>query len=155
MIFRNWYFLSNKMTDPERSLEPFIAALGERYRSQWLFLGLKHIADFVLLDRKVVIEVDGDSHDTPEQQRKDILHTLGLGKLGYAVVRVSNKEALENPAGVIARLPALLAARPSTEALLEALAALPEPPPKKPRRKSPPPSGSAPRAPGRKAGRTA
>jgi very-short-patch-repair endonuclease len=81
------------MTASEEALEPVIAALGERYRSQYAFLGLKHFADFALLDRKVIVEVDGASHDTPEQKKKDLEHTIALKALGWDVVRVSNEWA--------------------------------------------------------------
>lgn len=154
MIFRNWYYLSANLTEAELALEPAIARLGERYRSQWLFPRFCHIADFVLLDRKVIIEVDGSSHDTPEQRRKDIVHTLQLASLGYKVIRVSNKEAIENPSGVIESLDARVANRPTVEALKAALAALPEPPPKKPRRRKQPPAKKAQRKSGTPRGRT-
>lgn len=131
------------MTPSELALEPAIAALGERYRSQWLFPRLRHIADFVLLDRRVIVEVDGSSHDSPEQKRKDIVHTLALEALGWSVVRVSNRAATENPYGVILGLDALVKARPTRQALEEALAALPPPPPKKPRRPRQPPAKKA------------
>ena len=144
MIFRNWYYLSVNTTPAERALEPAIAALGERYRSQWLFPRFRHIADFVLLDRKVIIEVDGASHDAPEQQRKDILHTLALHELGYAVVRVPNAEALAQPKAIIESLDARVKARPTVPELQAALAALPAPPPKKSKRQKPRPSKKAP-----------
>ena len=155
MIFRNWYYLSANLTEAERALEPAIARLGERYRSQWLFPRFRHIADFVLLDRKIILEVDGSSHDTPEQRRKDIVHTLQLEALGYSVIRVSNKEAIADPSAVVSSIAARVATRPSTESLKEALAALPEPPPRRSKRKSPPPAKKAPAPTGTRRARTA
>lgn len=122
------------MTAAEKSLEPALAALGERYRAQWLFPRLRHIADFVLLDRRLIIEVDGESHNAPEQQRKDILRTVALEALGWAVVRVSNRDALQNPRGVVESLFFLSASRPSVPELQEALAALPPVPPPRPKK---------------------
>jgi very-short-patch-repair endonuclease len=88
-------------TAAEEAIEPAIAALGERYRSQHLFLGMKHIADFALLDRKLIIEVDGDSHSTPRQREKDLKHTLALQALGWTVFRCSNEQAMAAPSGTV------------------------------------------------------
>lgn len=82
-------------------MEVVIARLGEPYRAQHPFFGLHHIADFALLDRKLVIEVDGASHDRPEQIRKDLQHTIGLVKLGWRVVRVKNEAVFADPQGAL------------------------------------------------------
>ncbi len=84
-------------TKAEAALETVIAALGERYRHQYPFWGLKYFADFALLDSKIIIEVDGDSHDTPEQKEKDLLHELAVLELGWVVMRISNEKALRYP----------------------------------------------------------
>lgn len=129
------------MTEPERALEPAIAALGERYRCQHPFFGLKHIADFALLDRMRIIEVDGDSHDQPAQKKKDLKHMIALKALGWDVIRVSNDQAKAAPAETVAHC---LTAAPQTAAQLEASLArllrdypkLAVEPPKRSRRKS-------------------
>jgi very-short-patch-repair endonuclease len=126
-LFRNWYYLSKGMTDPERAIEPAIARLGERYRAQWLFPHLYHIVDFVLVDRKLILEVDGKSHLTPDQRYKDLVHTIALEKMGYAVVRCTNEEATTDPAGVVASLPERVRLRPNLEELEKALGLLPKP----------------------------
>ena len=91
-IFAYWYRLSAYPTAPERALEPAIAELGEPYRAQHLFLGLKHIADFALLRRRIIIEVDGPSHLKPEQIKKDLEHSKALQAQGWVVVRLTNDE---------------------------------------------------------------
>jgi len=106
VLFRNWFYLSNRLTEAERALEPAIAALGERYRAQWLFLnkgkGAKpYVADFVLLDRNLIIEVDGDSHSEPEQIAKDLHNSMAMQALGYRTVRVSNASAKADPEGTV------------------------------------------------------
>ena len=124
-IFRNQYFLSVNLTAPERALEPAVAALGERYRTQWLFARYRHIADFVLLDRKIIIEVDGASHSKPEQIRKDLLHTIALEQDGWKVVRCTNEEAMSAPYVTLAEcLGHRLTARPTLEELHKALGLL-------------------------------
>lgn len=96
-----WYRLYSNMTNAETALEPAIAALGERYRSQHPFLKLKLFADFALLDRHLIIEVDGASHDTPSQKKKDLVHMLALRSEGWNVVRVSNEFATVDPVGAV------------------------------------------------------
>jgi very-short-patch-repair endonuclease len=142
MMLRYWYRLYHQMTPAEEALEPAVAALGERYRSQHPFLKHKLFADFALLDRKRIIEVDGDSHNKPSQKKKDLEHMIALRSDGWEVVRVSNEQAQANPAGTVAWC---LQATPQTEqqllAGLEHLRAeypklfLPKPPKsRKPRR---------------------
>lgn len=116
MMLRWGYRLLMNMTPAEVALEPAVAALGERYRSQFPFLGQKLFADFALLDRKLIIEVDGNSHDVPSQKLKDIQHTLALKALGWEVIRVTNEQALANPAGTVA---GALQATPQTVAQLQ------------------------------------
>jgi very-short-patch-repair endonuclease len=50
------------------------------------------IADFVLKDRKIIIEIDGGYHDEPKQQEKDRARTLILNSKGYTVYRLRNEE---------------------------------------------------------------
>jgi very-short-patch-repair endonuclease len=96
-----WRRGCEKPTAAEAALEPAIAALGERYRHQYPFWNLKYFADFALLDRKLIIEVDGSSHDKPEQKEKDLRHTLEVLKEGWIVVRTTNECALKDPAWAV------------------------------------------------------
>ena len=50
------------------------------------------IADFCDVANKIVFEIDGDYHGTPEQQRKDWYRTKTLNRLGYRVYRITNEE---------------------------------------------------------------
>jgi len=139
-----------EMTDAERALEPAIAALGERYRSQHPFWPLKIFADFALLDRKLVIEVDGSSHNKPSQRKKDLEHTMALQVLGWRVVRVTNEDATRCPADTVARALLRAAAPPpdyqaELARLLADFPAFAREPAKKPRRPR-----SRPKARGRK-----
>lgn len=139
-----WYRLYNNMTPAEKALEPAIAALGEPYRSQHPFLKHKLFADFALLNRKLVIEVDGDSHDKPSQKKKDLEHMLALKSDGWDVVRVSNEMATAIPADTVEWC--LNQTPQTTEQLTQALERLraeypslwlpKTPKPRKPRRKA-------------------
>ena len=131
-LFKNWYFLSKNLTVAERALEPAVAALGERYRSQWLFPRLYHIADFVLVDRRVIIEVDGASHKDPKQRYKDLTRTIALEQDGWKVVRCSNEEAIKSPFVTVADcIGHRVTTRPSLEELRTALGQLPPLPARK------------------------
>lgn len=127
MMLKFWARLYSHPTVHEVLLEREICKLGRRYRSQHPFFGLKHIADFVLIDDMVVIEVDGASHLTLAQQRKDCIHTLALEKLGYSVVRVLNTEVATDPAWALQTAFARISARPSISELECRLTDLPEP----------------------------
>lgn len=124
-LFKNAHFLYANRTPAELALESAIAALGIPYRAQMLFPGLGHIADFALLDSKVIIEVDGKSHDKPIQLAKDYIHTIALAKRGWKVVRCTNEEVLRSPKATLDRL-ILLATNPqrTPEELLEEAQAL-------------------------------
>lgn len=121
-----WYKLHANPTAPELAIEPAIAALGIPYRSQHLFMGMSHIADFAIPSLKLTIEVDGDSHLKPSQREKDLVHTIKLVGAGWRVARVSNEEALRDPAGAVARAlsPAAMSEVPTIPELTERLAQL-------------------------------
>ena len=94
--------MSMHPTAAEAAIEPAIAALGEPYRFQYPFLGIKYFADFALLDRKLIIEVDGYSHLSLAQREKDLIHEIQALELGWRVVRVSNADATECPEDSVA-----------------------------------------------------
>lgn len=103
-MLKRWASHYANQPDPERALEPAIAALGIRYRVQHPLWGLSLFLDFALPDYKVAIEVDGDEHRTAAGRRKDKLRTAKLNKAGWAVVRCTNEEALADPVATVARL---------------------------------------------------
>jgi very-short-patch-repair endonuclease len=89
-------------TAAENCLEPFIAEVGIPYRAQypvWRF-----ILDFAWIGAKVAVEVDGESHRTPDGIEKDRKRTAWLESKGWIVVRCKNEEALADPEGTVQRL---------------------------------------------------
>ena len=48
------------------------------------------IADFVCLEKRLVVEVDGEYHNSPEQQADDATCSLVLEQKGFHVIRFSN-----------------------------------------------------------------
>ena len=67
-----------------------------------------YIADFVCLEQKIVIEVDGGYHFTESQQIDDTLRSEILLDKGYRVVRFTNEEVDYNPQEVIKRIKEIL-----------------------------------------------
>jgi very-short-patch-repair endonuclease len=64
--------------------------------------GFRCIADFASNDPKLVIEVDGDTHD--EDDPRDAWRTRKLEELGYRVVRYTNRDVISNMEGVLEHL---------------------------------------------------
>ena len=96
MLLRNWARLYSNPTPAELIMEREICLLGMRYRAQHPIWQIGAIVDFALLDERVVIEVDGPSHLSPDAIKKDRLRTAKLNALGWQVVRVNNKEVFKN-----------------------------------------------------------
>jgi len=60
-----------------------------------------YIADFVIFSRKLVIEIDGDVHSIPAQQRHDASRDAWLMKEGFDVLRLQVTEVEENLEGIV------------------------------------------------------
>ena len=95
-LLEYWAKLYN-LTEAEKAIEPEIAKLGTRYRVQHPLWGLRLFPDFVLLDYKLVLEIDDSSHFTKKKQREDAERTARLQRAGWTVVRTTNEKALGDP----------------------------------------------------------
>jgi very-short-patch-repair endonuclease len=80
--------------------------LGLKFRRQYS-IG-PHIADFCCYERRLIIEIDGPSHDFTAED--DERRTRWLESEGFRVVRFGNDEVLNDLDGVVERLMAVLAA---------------------------------------------
>lgn len=89
-------------TKAELALESALCKVGLPYRFQ--FPVWRYILDFVLPTFKVVIEVDGPSHDKPAQKAKDAARTEWLESKGWTVVRCKNEDAISDPEGTVRKL---------------------------------------------------
>lgn len=56
----------------------------------------RFIADFISLEYKLIIEIDGQYHQLPEVTISDCERTAVLNKLGFHVIRFTNEEVLKN-----------------------------------------------------------
>ena len=92
--------LRKNLTDAEQHLWRALRLrqiLGVKFRRQHL-IG-PYIADFVCIERKLIIEVDGGQH--AEQIAEDKARTAWLAAQGYRVMRFWNNEVLQNMDGVL------------------------------------------------------
>jgi len=62
------------------------------------------IADFVCLTKRLIIEVDGLIHQTPENIISDSERTVELNRLGFEVIRFSNEEVTGNTDNVLNKI---------------------------------------------------
>ena len=66
--------------------------LGVKFLRQHAILDF--IMDFVCLEKKLVIEVDGEYHFPEDQKREDEMRSKRLQEMGYHVLRFKNEEVL-------------------------------------------------------------
>ncbi len=90
--------LRQNMTKAEACLWKYALSnrqmMGFQFRRQRPIL--KYIADFACLDLKLVIEVDGYSHQLEEVHLRDIEKDKALQSIGYSILRFSDNEILNH-----------------------------------------------------------
>lgn len=77
-------------------------ALGVRFRRQFAIEDF--IVDFVCLKKKLIIEVDGEYHNKPEQKKEDEQRTDILNKYGFYVLRFANSSIINEIGNVLERI---------------------------------------------------
>ena len=89
-------------TEAEKLLWKYLRAnqLGVKFRRQHP-LG-DYIADFVCLEKRLVIELDGKSHE--ETAEHDKFRDDLLSKLGFRTVRFTNEELFEDIENVLTKI---------------------------------------------------
>jgi len=75
----------------------------------------RYVVDFVCHAARIVVELDGESHDFDSQQQRDAMRDAWLASRGYAVLRFTNKQVLSSLEGVLTVIRGAASARdPST-----------------------------------------
>jgi very-short-patch-repair endonuclease len=82
---RLWYFVRNRQLD------------GCRFRRQ-APLG-RYVADFVCVERRLVVELDGSQH--ADEAERDAARTRSLEDAGFVVLRFWNNDVFGNVEGVL------------------------------------------------------
>ena len=77
-----WYKLRNKQVE------------NIKFRRQYV-IG-EYIADFISVEKKLIIELDGGQHNEESAKNYDQKRTIFLENKGYKVLRFWNNEVLEN-----------------------------------------------------------
>jgi len=60
------------------------------------------ITDFICLEKKLIVEVDGEIHN--KQKEMDFAREFILRSLGYKVIRFRNEDVLESVGNVVKRI---------------------------------------------------
>ncbi len=55
-----------------------------------------YIVDFYCAEYRLIIELDGEIHNNPSQEEKDLNRTKYLENLNYKVIRFENKMVFDN-----------------------------------------------------------
>src|SRR3954464_13130157 len=72
-----------------------------------------YIADFVCMSVKLVVELDGESHDFDERQRADQKRDVFFQSEGFQVLRFTNEQVMSNLEGVVETIRQAASARAS------------------------------------------
>lgn len=97
--------------------------LGCKFRRQHI-IG-EYIVDFVCLEKQLVIEIDGEYHNTYEQKINDKERTEWLTQKGFKVLRVTNDEVIASPGAFAAKVKQELSSLPSGKGLALGSTSLP------------------------------
>ena len=89
--------------------------LGYQFRRQHI-LG-DYIVDFVCLQKKLVVEIDGEYHNEYEQQIDDAVRTAWLNSKGFQVLRFTNAEVIGAPDSTMHKISTALKVLPFGEDL--------------------------------------
>lgn len=81
--------------------------LGVKFRRQHPIA--PYTADFACAEAKLIVEIDGLSHDDERQAEHDQTRTQSLRDAGWRVLRVRDTDVLSNLQAVIARIKQALA----------------------------------------------
>lgn len=75
---------------------------GHKFRRQHPIAGL--IPDFVCLEKKLIVEIDGGYHNEEEQKKYDGARTEWLNEHEYRLLRFTNEEVLSNISAVTQKI---------------------------------------------------
>lgn len=80
------------LTNLEKVVKEFLDSKGVSYVSQYP-LRQGFVADFALLNRKIIIEVDGKRwHSGKKKQKKDRFRDYMLKRAGWTTIRIKEKD---------------------------------------------------------------
>lgn len=86
---------------------------GYKFRRQHIID--QFIADFVCLEKQLIVEVDGGYHTLPETQISDKERSDILNELGFTVIRFTNEEVIHDIDAVLHKISTILNSLPLTK----------------------------------------
>lgn len=89
--------------------------LGYKIRRQHIVS--QYILDFAYLDCRLAIELDGEYHNTEDQQYDDAVRTRNLESLGWHVLRFTNEQIFNNIDAVLAKIKSAIESATATSPL--------------------------------------
>jgi very-short-patch-repair endonuclease len=101
--------LRNAATEGERTLWNLLRKrqiAGHRFRRQ-VPIG-PFIVDFACLERRVVIEVDGSSHENPDRRQNDAERDRWFAGQSFRILRLADGEVLADPESALGRVRSFL-----------------------------------------------
>ena len=104
--------LRNQATPAERTLWKYLnkSQVGGFKFSRQMPVG-PYFVDFLCRKLKLVIEIDGHSHDM--QQDRDLKRTRDMEEHGYRVIRFANADVMSNVEGVVAEIARVVSGMPT------------------------------------------
>lgn len=92
-------------------------ALRNRKLSRWKFRRQfpieNYVVDIVCLDAKLIVEIDGATHSTASELKRDGQRARVLEACGFHILRVTNAEVFQNLSGILETILAQLEHRPT------------------------------------------
>jgi very-short-patch-repair endonuclease len=67
-----------------------------------------YVADFYCASRRLVVEIDGDSHFTAEAEKRDAVRDAWLEQKGLRILRFTNQDVMQRFEGVCLEITAAL-----------------------------------------------
>ncbi|HLP06200.1 MAG TPA: homocysteine S-methyltransferase family protein [Paludibacter sp.] len=116
----NWKFLQpiakelrHNQTEAENALWQKLRRKSTGYKIKRQQVVDGYIADFVCIEKRVIIEVDGGIHLNVENQVKDAERTRILNTQGWNVIRFTNEEILEDVIEISKKIKLYLDSKPT------------------------------------------
>lgn len=88
-------YMACHRTCSETKMELYLIKENINFTTQYPIItpnGKGYIVDFFIPNKNIIIEVDGDYHNTPKQKIYDKLKDEELTKMGYSIIRINNME---------------------------------------------------------------
>ncbi|BDQ03476.1 methionine synthase [Ignavibacterium sp.] len=98
-------FVKQNRSNPTEAEEKMWELLRDRRLENYKFrrqhiIG-KYIADFVCLEQKLIIEIDGLIHQLPDNKESDEIRTQWLNEVGFKVIRFTNEQVIKDTKNVL------------------------------------------------------